>query len=548
MDKILISACLLGENVKYNGGNNRLDNPIIDRWRKADRLVPVCPEVFGGMSTPRAPSEIIGGRVINSNGDDVTNFFEKGAHTTLEYAQKSGARYAMLKQNSPSCGSKNIYDGTFSGKKISGAGITAALLRGNGIKIFDETQADALDAEMMSAALPHKIKNALKRLNDNGYEAYAVGGCVRDMLMGRIPSDYDLTTNATPNEVTECFADFTVVPTGIKHGTVTVVDGGENIEITTYRIDGEYADNRHPTAVSFTRNLREDLARRDFCMNAIAMDRNGKIADPFGGETDIAAGRIACVGNAAVRFNEDALRILRCIRFASALGFEIEGETCAAVRRYARLLAGISAERIFAELKKLLCGDSASRIMSEYRSVIFEILPQLDTDGYDRAIECMDKCPGRADFRLAMLTACAAPQSAADICGRLKTDGNTRTAVIRLTENRNFDIVPDRVSVRRAAAAFGVDFLPVLADFVRIYADNETMGEVKRIAEKIKADGDCCGIAQLAVNGGDMVALGYEGKEIGTALEKLLDAVMSEKVKNTKEELTDYIGDCKITN
>ncbi len=541
MDKILISACLLGENVKYNGGNNRLDNPIIDRWRKADRLVPVCPEVFGGMSTPRPPSEISGGRVINTNGDDVTDFFEKGARAALERAQKSGAKYAMLKQNSPSCGSRNIYDGSFSGKKISGMGIAAALLRENGIKIYDETQADKLDAEMMADLLPQKIKNALGRLNGNGYEAYAVGGCVRDMLMGRIPSDYDITTSALPDEVTECFADFTVVPTGMKHGTVTVVDGGENIEITTYRIDGEYADNRHPTAVSFTRNLREDLARRDFCMNAVAMDRNGKITDPFGGETDIAAECITCVGDAAVRFNEDALRILRCIRFASVLEFDIEGKTAAAVRQYAYLLGGISAERIFAELKKLICGDNAARIMREYRSVIFEILPQLDTDGYERAVDCMDKCPKRADIRLAMLTACAAPQSAADICTALKTDGDTRSAVIRLTDNREFDISPDRVSVRRAAARFGIDFLCSLADFARIYADNGRMDKVRSTAEEIKTDGDCCTIARLAVDGGDMIALGYEGREIGAALERLLDAVMSEKAKNTKEDLMNYL-------
>ncbi len=540
MDKILISACLLGENVKYSGGNNRLDSPVIARWRRADRLVPVCPEVFGGMSTPRPPSEIIGGRVINADGDDVTDFFEKGARIALEHAQKSGSRYAMLKQNSPSCGSRSIYDGSFSGKRISGTGIAAALLRKHGIKIYDETQADELDADMMAAALPPKIKNALKRLNDSGYEAYAVGGCVRDMLMGRDPSDYDITTSAMPDEVAECFAGLTVVPTGIKHGTVTVVDGGESIEITTYRIDGEYADNRHPTAVSFTRNLHDDLARRDFCMNAIVMDRNGKITDPYGGEADIADGRISCVGDAAVRFGEDALRILRCIRFASVLGFDIEDKTAAAVRSCAHLLGGISAERIFAELKKLICGDCAAKILREYRSVIFEILPMLNTGGYDRAVECMDKCARRADIRLAMLAACAAPQSAADICGRLKTDGDTRAAVIRLTENRDFDAAPDRVSVRRAAARFGIDFLPVLADFVRIYVGSGKMGEVRRIAEEIKADGDCCGIAQLAVSGGDMIALGYEGREIGAALDRLLDAVMSEKVKNTKEDLINY--------
>lgn len=541
MDKIIISACLTGKNIKYNGGNNRIDKPAITRWQNEGRLVPVCPESLGGLPVPRPPAEISGAEVININGDDVTENFEKGARAALDIAEKSGAKYALLKQSSPSCGSEFIYDGTFSHTKIKGMGVAAALLAEHGIKVFDESRIDELDAEIRSKMLPEKIKKTLKRLCDSGYEAYAAGGCVRDMLMGRQPDDYDITTSAAPDEVMNTFADLTVVPTGIKHGTVTVVDGGEHIEITTYRIDGEYADNRHPTEVSFTRNLHEDLARRDFCMNAIAMDFCGKIVDPYGGEADIAARTISCVGEAQKRFHEDGLRILRCIRFASVLGFEIDKTTAEAVHGCVRLLGGISAERIFAELKKLICGTAASKILKEYKDVIFEILPELDTDEYDTAADKINSAPQCADIRLALLAASAAPQCAELICRRLKTDGAMRSVVTKLAANRDLTISPDRISVRRAAARFGADFLPRLADFLRIHSGNETMLEVRRIAEEIKSDGDCCAIADLNISGADITALGAEGRQIGQVLAQLLDAVMCEKTKNTKEDLLEYI-------
>ena len=199
----------------------------------------------------------------------------------------------------------------------------------------------------------------MKTLRREGYEVYLIGGCVRDHLMHVRPHDFDLTTDATPEEMMAVFADYKVIETGIRHGTLTVIVNSMPIEITTYRVDGAYEDNRHPTSVSFTRNLREDAARRDFTMNAIAMDVDGNLRDSFGGCADIEARLIRAVGDPDVRFEEDALRILRGLRFAAVLGFGIEETTSAALRRKAELLRSISAERIREEFFKLICGSYA---------------------------------------------------------------------------------------------------------------------------------------------------------------------------------------------
>ena len=215
--------------------------------------------------------------------------------------------------------------------------------------------------------MPEYVRRALAMLEDAGFEAFAVGGCVRDSILGRTPNDWDICTAALPEETRAVFTGYRTIDTGMKHGTCTVLMDWEPLEITTYRIDGNYSDGRHPDRVWFSRDLREDLARRDFTVNAMAVDRKGRLVDPFGGRADLAAQLIRAVGKPEDRFREDALRIIRALRFAAVLGFRIEEETADAVRSMAALCQGTSRERIFIELTKLLMGDSAAAVLTEYR-------------------------------------------------------------------------------------------------------------------------------------------------------------------------------------
>ena len=223
----------------------------------------------------------------------------------------------------------------------------------------------------------HKHQKPIDRLHKAGYEAYFVGGCTRDCLMGRPLSDVDITTNAMPEEIKQVFCDCRTLDIGIKHGTVTVLMEGETYEITTYRYDGEYTDHRHPSVVRFGVDLTEDLARRDFTMNAIAFDGKNGMVDPFGGRNDIEEKVVRCVGDPILRFEEDALRILRGLRFASVLGFAIDASTAIAMREKKQLLAYVSAERIWQEFSKLLMGKEAAGIILQYSDVLEVILPEL---------------------------------------------------------------------------------------------------------------------------------------------------------------------------
>ena len=218
---------------------------------------------------------------------------------------------------------------------------------------------------------------AIQQLQEAGYEAWIVGGCVRDFLLGRTPTDYDLTTSALPKETEAVFAGEKLIETGLQHGTVTVVLDGVPLEITTYRVDGGYTDARHPDGVTFTRSLREDAARRDFTINAMAYAPGAGLQDFFGGQEDLSAGVIRAVGDPDRRFQEDALRILRAIRFASVLGFELDPGTDAAARRNAHLLTKISVERVFVELGKLLCGPGAGKILLAYPDILGVVFPEL---------------------------------------------------------------------------------------------------------------------------------------------------------------------------
>ena len=229
----------------------------------------------------------------------------------------------------------------------------------------------------MNIRLPIYVQTALQKLNTAGHKAYIVGGCVRDSLIGRTPNDWDITTDALPEQIIAIFANDRVIPTGIQHGTVTVLLDGQPLEITTYRIDGKYSDNRRPDSVSFTQSLQEDLLRRDFTINAMAYHPKIGIVDCYSGLADLSSQRLVCVGDPEKRFAEDALRILRALRFSAQFGFSIEKMTAKAIHRLAPLLRGISAERIQAELSKMLCGEHVRSVMLNYSDVLSVILPEI---------------------------------------------------------------------------------------------------------------------------------------------------------------------------
>lgn len=377
----------------------------------------------------------------------------------------------------------------------------------------------------MNDLFPKEIAAVLLRLEQAGFEAYAVGGCIRDRYMQVEPHDYDVTTSALPQEVLATFADHRTLETGLQHGTVTVLVAGEPIEITTFRQDGGYSDHRHPDAVTFTRSLREDLARRDFTMNAMAMDRKGEWFDPFAGRADIDARLVRCVGEAERRFEEDALRILRGLRFAARLGFAIEEKTAAAMIKKRELLLAIAHERVFSELCGLLRGQYAADILKQYRKVLAVVLPEMEG-------ELQQALPAEAELRFAALFATEGEAMAA--MNRLKAPNAFKARVLMLVRERDTVVPAERVAVRKRMAALGAE------NFIKLTTYQDTQPQ-KKIAEALLAEGVCLSVGELAVNGRDLMALGYRGKEIGEKLAILLDQVVSEHLPNTRDALLNFI-------
>ena len=435
--------------------------------------------------------------------------------------------------------------------------------------------------------LPQQVDTALRRLNEAGYEAYIVGGCVRDGLMGRTPGDYDVTTSALPEETEAVFAGERLIETGLKHGTVTVLLSGEPLEITTYRIDGDYSDARHPDSVSFTRALSEDLARRYFTVNAMASDRSGEIVDLYGGRDDLAAKIIRCVGDADTRFSEDALRILRALRFAAVLDFAIAPETADALRRKKYLLKNVSAERVREELTKLLCGTAAHRVLTDYADVIGEVLPEiLPSVGfmqnhpchiytvYEHCLAALDHVPAEPVMRWTALLhdlgkplvyitdpdgthhyyghATRSAELAAAALTRLKFDAASRERILQLISVHDRRIEPTVPAVKRALGKLTPEVFSQLIAIKR--ADNfaqaphlrdrqSYLDELERIAAEILAEKACFSLHDLAVSGDDLMALGVpKGPAVGQALRMLLDAVIDGAVPNETQALLTYFS------
>lgn len=430
--------------------------------------------------------------------------------------------------------------------------------------------------------IPEQVNMVLNTLEKHGYEAFIIGGCVRDAIMGIEPKDYDVTTSALPEETKEVFRDFHVIETGIKHGTVTVMVDNEPIEITTYRIDENYADNRHPENVRFTRSLKEDMARRDFTMNAIAYNPACGLVDYYGGVEDIQRGVIRAVGEADKRFEEDALRIMRALRFSAVTGFVIEEDTAEAALRHKDFLNNISAERIQVELVKLLCGKDARRVLMEYTDILAVILPELlEMKGFDQCnayhiydvlehtAVAVENTPAKPVLRLsALLHDTGKPETffqdcsgvghfyghnlaskkiAEDLLERLKFDNDTRDKVLLLVEKHDMQIKAEETAVKRALNKLGEENFRNLIALAR--ADNKAQNPIiaKRqehfdrllaIAEEIITKEECFSLKALAVNGRDLMEIGIQqGPILGETLEKLLEAVISGEIENKKEEL-----------
>ena len=438
----------------------------------------------------------------------------------------------------------------------------------------------------MKIQLPEKVNSIIKTLQAHGYEAYAVGGCVRDSILGRVPDDWDITTSALPEETKELFSR--TFDTGIEHGTITVLLDKEAFEVTTYRVDGKYEDSRHPSEVSFTRSLQEDLLRRDFTINAMAYNDADGLVDIFGGMEDLRAGVIRCVGDAIARFSEDALRILRAVRFAAQLGFEIEKGTEEGIRTLAPNLSLISAERIQVELVKMLTSSNPGHLKKAYELGITKvILPEFDqmmattqenihhsyTVG-EHTLLGMQSVPADKVLRLAMLFHdMAKPQTktmdengvahfhmhSADgveltksVLRRLKFDNDTMNKVVKLVCYHDLRIPATPRSVRRAMNKVGTELFPqylavrkadtlAQSDYMR-EEKLQNIEDVKRIYEEILRNRECVSLKELAVSGSDLIAAGMKpGKAIGELLAYLLDHVLEYPEDNTKETLLQLI-------
>ena len=438
----------------------------------------------------------------------------------------------------------------------------------------------------MKIELPRKVVLIIKNLQRHGYDAYAVGGCVRDSILNRKPEDWDITTSAKPEQVKRIFRR--TVDTGIEHGTVTVLIGKDGFEVTTYRVDGLYEDGRHPKEVTFTSRLEEDLKRRDFTINAMAYNDDERLVDAFGGMRDLNYHLIRCVGDPKERFSEDALRILRAVRFSAQLAFPIEPETAEAIKSLAPNLEKISAERIQAELVKLLVSDHPERIQDACELGITKVvLPEWDDmvgvkqntphHKYDVAahtVHALQNVKNDKVLRLTMLFhdmgkpvmkttdengrdhfkghAIASEQIAKTVMKRLKFDNDTIRKVTKLVAYHDYRMEPTGANVRRAMHEIGVELFPYylavrLAD-TKAQSSYERRGKLENIIQirelyrNALGNKECVTLKDLAVTGTDLINLGIApGKKMGTLLNELLDMVIEDPAWNQKGKLCDYV-------
>ena len=439
----------------------------------------------------------------------------------------------------------------------------------------------------MKFEIPAGAQKILRTLTAAGYEAYLVGGCVRDLLRGVEPHDWDICTSARPEETERCFAGQRIIETGLKHGTVTVLEEGEPYEITTYRTEGPYSDSRRPDFVRFVSSLEADLARRDLTMNAIAMGLDGSLRDPFGGAADIQTGLIRCVGEPDQRFQEDGLRVMRALRFAAVLGYEIEERTTQAIHENRHMLEHVAAERIDAELCKLLVGTNVGEILRQYPDVFCQFWPQLEPligleqntpwhcwGGWEHTIHAVEAAPADLILRLTMLLhdigkpACRSTDEdgidhfyghpavsaklADEMLRGMRFDNKTRARVVALVERHDVQIPLRSQAIRKWLSRLGPETFFQLLEVKR--ADNmgqagelvrDRLAELDALrtrAEEILAQGQCLSLKDLAVDGRDVIAAGIApGPEVGRTLNALLERAVSGEVENQREVLLELL-------
>lgn len=436
--------------------------------------------------------------------------------------------------------------------------------------------------ENLHIQMPESVSLIIHTLQEAGFEAYAVGGCVRDSILGRMPDDWDITTSAKPEEVKALFRR--TVDTGIKHGTVTVLMNKVGYEVTTYRIDGAYEDGRHPKDVTFTASLTEDLRRRDFTINAMAYNDEEGLVDVFGGVEDIEKKMLRCVGDPEARFGEDALRMMRAVRFSAQLGYEIEKKTKQAIKKLAPTLEKISAERIAVELVKLLKSPHPDRLRTCYETGLTAVFfPEFDRmmetaqnnphhcySVGEHTLAALQAVPADKALRLAMLLhdsgkpetlstdetgidhfyahAKVSGEIARRFLRRLKFDNDTTDRVVRLVTVHDVLIEPELKYMRRAMNRNGEDLFPDIfsvkqadldaqSDFMRAEKQAQ-LDELRRLYEEVTAQGNCVSLKNLAVTGCDLIAAGMQpGKQLGAVLKELLELVLEDPARNTKEYL-----------
>lgn len=431
---------------------------------------------------------------------------------------------------------------------------------------------------------PPVVGEALRRLEARGFQAWCVGGCVRDSLLGKVPSDWDIATSALPQETKACFAGERLVEAGAAHGTIAwVPSGGHPIEITTFRSDGAYTDSRHPDSVAFSRRLEDDLSRRDFTVNAMAWHPQRGLVDLFHGQEDLSAGLLRCVGEPARRFSEDALRILRCLRFSSQLGFAIHPDTARALWEKRELLLALSHERVREELTKLLCGQGAAAVLRQYAAVVFTVLPELAPmkgcaqetpyhcfDVWEHTLHAVDYAPQQGDLRWAALLHDAGkpgrktrsadgvahfyghpPESgriARQLLTRLRFSNKERDWIAALVDHHEDAMPMGEAHLKGLLGRYGERFVFTLfqlqeADmsakapgvFARRLPDLE---ESRALARAILERGDCLTLGDMALTGEDLKALGVApGPEMGKLLRRLLEAVQRGEAANTPAAL-----------
>lgn len=363
----------------------------------------------------------------------------------------------------------------------------------------------------------------IRRAEEYGYEAYAVGGCVRDMLLGKDPEDYDFAVSSLPEETKRAMSGLPVFDTGLRHGTITAVIDGHAAEITTYRTESGYSDFRRPDQVSFTRSLEEDLSRRDFTVNAMAFHPKKGLVDRFGGQEDLKNRILRCVGDPERRFQEDALRILRCLRFSSVLEFDIEENTRQALLDHRKLLEKIAPERLQSELSKLILGRWVEKVFTEYWQVFQVFLPEACSR------QCpLDQLPAKKEIRLAGVFSGCSYEEGERAMKRLRFDGKTIRTVTILERYRQMPFQKTRSQARKLVSNLGLE---TARDLLRFRMEPELL----KWLEEISDQGLCCSLSQLTVTGEDLIRLGYsEGRQVGKVLHQLLQLVLDETIENNR--------------